>query len=256
MSREQGTKEARNAIPCTCPNPALHERECPYLLACAPYGRCDRCTKALTLPPSMPGGGAAICGDCWRAAQRTNEPRSKIDEALASLEREYGQRPDSASPHVCPCPEGYHGYACKGCGGEAEFCGKCVPRPEPAVPPNVLDTARSLVEYIDANKVEGDLTPTHWRKVAELRGALAFPQPPDPCRERTMVPIEQWDAAEDRCDALAIEVIALRKVADAAIDVVADVTRAGDDDYIVDRELVDALEATLKPLESSSGGGQ
>lgn len=63
---------------------------------------------------------------------------------------------------------------------------RTLPRTEPAVPPNVLDTARSLVEYIDANKVEGDLTPTHWRKVAELRGALAFPQPPDPCRERAV----------------------------------------------------------------------
>ncbi|HVJ92324.1 MAG TPA: hypothetical protein VM580_21135, partial [Labilithrix sp.] len=47
------------------------------------------------------------------------------------------------------------------------------PRPSEACPMNVLDAARSLVEYIDKNKVEGELTPTHWRKVAELRGALA-----------------------------------------------------------------------------------
>lgn len=70
------TKEARNAVPCTCPNPALHERECPYLLACAPYGRCARCTKALTLPPSMPGIGPDICGDCYRASPRTNDAQS------------------------------------------------------------------------------------------------------------------------------------------------------------------------------------
>lgn len=67
------SKEARNAVPCTCANPALHERECPYLLACAPYGRCARCTKALTLPPSMMGVGPDICGDCFRAGPRTND---------------------------------------------------------------------------------------------------------------------------------------------------------------------------------------
>lgn len=77
----QRTKEARNAVPCTCPNPALHERECPYLLACAPYGRCARCTKALTLPSSMPGSGPDICGDCWRTSQRTNEAQVITEES-------------------------------------------------------------------------------------------------------------------------------------------------------------------------------
>lgn len=81
MGKPQRTKEARNAVPCTCPNPALHERECPYLLACAPYGRCARCTKALTLPSSMPGSGPDICGDCWRTSQRTNEAQVITEES-------------------------------------------------------------------------------------------------------------------------------------------------------------------------------
>lgn len=66
----------RAAIPCTCPTPALHEIHCAYLLACAPYGRCAKCRKALTLPPSFPGIGPSTCGECWRAAQRPSEPWS------------------------------------------------------------------------------------------------------------------------------------------------------------------------------------
>lgn len=69
------TASARHAIPCTCPNPSLHERTCQYLLACAPYGRCAKCRNALTLPPSMPGVGPDTCGDCWRASQRTETAR-------------------------------------------------------------------------------------------------------------------------------------------------------------------------------------
>jgi len=68
------------------------------------------------------------------------------------------------------------------------------PRPSEACPMNVLDAARSLVEYIDKNKVEGELTPTHWRKVAELRGALAHPQRPDEAKPGAAGWVHRLDA--------------------------------------------------------------
>lgn len=51
------------------------------------------------------------------------------------------------------------------------------------------------------------------------------------------------------------EVAALRKVAKAAVDVVADaVTTADHDDVLVGRELMDALESAIEPLEHKSEG--
>lgn len=79
VSHLQCPSEARRAIPCTCSNPALHEIDCPYVQACAPYGRCSKCNKPLTLPPSMPGIGPSTCGDCWRASQRTNDARMRCE---------------------------------------------------------------------------------------------------------------------------------------------------------------------------------
>lgn len=39
----------------------------------APYGRCDKCGKAHSIPAALPGSGPSQCGDCWRSAQRPSE---------------------------------------------------------------------------------------------------------------------------------------------------------------------------------------
>lgn len=76
------------------------------------------------------------------------------------------------------------------------------------------------------------------------------------------VPIEQWDAAEDRIDALAVEVLALRKVAEAARDVWKVCDEAPSfytvNEIVIERRLSDLEEALheLDVSESSRGGSE
>lgn len=77
---------------CACENPSLHDRDCAFLLARAPYGRCSKCRAALTLPPTWSGmTGPSYCGDCWTVqAGQASRDHKEVTHGAA------GERPELA----------------------------------------------------------------------------------------------------------------------------------------------------------------